>query len=54
MLVNQAASEWQSDVAREITIQVLPAPNRDVDATVDKAAAVARGFAGVGDVRCLQ
>ena len=51
MLVNQAASEWQSDVAREVTIQVVPAPNRDVDATVERAAAAARGFAGVGDVR---
>lgn len=51
MLVNQAASEWQSDVAREVTIQVLPAPNRDIDATVDKAAAVARAFTGIGDVR---
>lgn len=51
VLVAQAASEWQSDVAREITIQVLPAPGRDLDATVDKAAALARAFAGVGDVR---
>ena len=51
MLVNQAASEWESDVAREVTIQVLPAPNRDVDATVERAAAVARAFAGIGDVR---
>ncbi len=51
MLVNQAASEWESDVAREATIQVLPAPNRDVDATVERAAAVARAFNGIGDVR---
>jgi cell division transport system permease protein len=51
MLVNQAASEWQADVAREITIQVLPAPGRDVDATVNKAASVARAFAGIADVR---
>lgn len=51
MLVNQAASEWQSDVAREVTIQVLPAAGRDVDATVDKAAALARAFNGVSDVR---
>jgi cell division transport system permease protein len=51
MLVNQAASEWESDVAREVTIQVLPAPNRDVDATVERAAAVARAFNGIGDVR---
>lgn len=51
MLVNQAASEWESDVAREVTIQVLPAPNRDVDATVERAAAVARAFSGIDDVR---
>lgn len=51
MLVNQAASEWESDVAREVTIQVLPAPGRDIDATVDNAAAVTRAFAGIGDVR---
>jgi cell division transport system permease protein len=51
MLVAQAASEWQSDVAREVTIQVLPASGRDLDATADRAAAVARGFAGIGEVR---
>src|SRR5664279_5005830 len=51
MLVNQAASEWESDVAREVTIQVLPAPGRDIDAIVDKAAAVTRAFTGIGDVR---
>ncbi len=51
MLVNQAANEWQADVAREVTIQVLPAPGRDVDAAVGKAAALARAFKGVSDVR---
>ncbi|MCF8476535.1 MAG: ABC transporter permease [Pseudolabrys sp.] len=51
MLVGQAASEWQADVAREVTIQVIPAPGRDIDATVDKAASVARAFTGVGAVR---
>ena len=51
MLVGQAAGEWQADVAREITIQVIPAPGRDVDATVDKAASVARAFTGIGTVR---
>ena len=51
MLIGRAASEWQSDVAREVTIQVLPAPGRDLDADVDKAAAVARAFPGIGDVR---
>jgi cell division transport system permease protein len=51
ILVSQAATEWQSDVAREVTIQVIPGPGRDSDALVDKAAAVARAFAGIGDVR---
>jgi cell division transport system permease protein len=51
MLVGQAASEWQADVAREITIQIIPASGRDTDATVEKAAAVARAFTGIGEVR---
>jgi cell division transport system permease protein len=51
ILVGSAASEWQADVAREVTIQVIPAPGRDQDAVVDKAAAVARAFPGIADVR---
>ena len=51
MLVAGAASEWQSDVAREVTIQIVPAPGRDLDAAADKAASVARAFPGIGDVR---
>ncbi len=51
ILVSGAASEWQSDVAREVTIQVVPGPGRDTDATVDKAVSVARAFPGIGDVR---
>jgi len=51
ILVGTAASEWQSDVAREVTIQVIPAPGRDVDATVAKAASVARAFPGIAEVR---
>lgn len=51
MLVGQAANEWQSEVAREVTIQVIPATGRDTEATVAKAAAVARAFNGIGDVQ---
>jgi cell division transport system permease protein len=51
ILVSGAATEWQSDVAREITVQVIPAPGRNVDATTDKAASVARAFPGIADVR---
>ncbi|MFN3656768.1 MAG: cell division protein FtsX [Pseudolabrys sp.] len=51
VLVNQAASEWQADVSREITIQLIPATGRDLDAAVNKAASVARAFPGIADVR---
>jgi cell division transport system permease protein len=51
ILVGSAASEWQSDVAREVTIQVIPAPGRDMDATVAKAASVARAFPGIAQVQ---
>ena len=51
ILVTNTAGEWQSDISREVTIQVIPAPGRDLDATVDKAVSVARGTAGIADVR---
>jgi len=51
MLVSNAAGEWQSDISREVTIQVVQSPNRDLDATVDKAVLVARAFSGVADVK---
>src|ERR1019366_8720954 len=51
ILVARAASEWQSDVAREVTIQIIPVPGRDLDAAVAKAAAAARAFPGIADVR---
>ncbi len=51
LLVGGAASEWQSDVAREVTIQIVPGAGRNVDAAVDKAAAAARAFPGIGEVR---
>jgi cell division transport system permease protein len=51
MLVIGSTSEWQSEVAREMTIQVRPTPNRNIEAEVAKAAAVARAFSGVADVR---
>lgn len=51
ILVNQAASEWQADVSREVTIQIIPAVGRDVEAAVEKAASVARAFPGISEVR---
>ena len=51
VLVSKAAGEWQSDIAREVTIQVVPVPGRDVDASVEKAVSVARASPGVIEVR---
>ena len=51
MLVRAAAGDWQSEVAREVTIQVRPVAGRDIEADVARAAELARGAAGVADVR---
>jgi cell division transport system permease protein len=51
MLVLGSAAEWQSDVAREMTIQIRPQPGHDLDAEVNEAAAIARGTPGIADVR---
>jgi cell division transport system permease protein len=51
MLVRTAASDWQADVAREVTIQVRPVEGRDVEADVKRAAELARSLAGIAEVR---
>jgi len=50
-MVMSAASDWQSDVAREVTIQVRPVSGRDLEADVRSAVALARATAGIADVR---
>ena len=51
MLVVSAASDWQSDIGREVTIQVRPATGRDIETDVRNAAAAARGTNGVTEVQ---
>jgi cell division transport system permease protein len=51
VLVRSAAVDWQSDVAREVSIQVRPVQGRDLDAEVARAADIARATPGVGEVR---
>jgi cell division transport system permease protein len=53
ILVRAAASEWQSDVSREVTIQVRPLGGRDIDADVANAMAITQGFSGVAEVRAF-
>lgn len=51
LLVAGSASEWQSDVAREMTIQVRPQSGRDIEADVVRATALARAAPGIAEVR---
>ena len=51
MLVRTAAGDWQSDLAREITIQVRPVAGQDIEAQIQKAVDLARQTPGIGEVR---
>ena len=51
MVVLNAASDWQSEVGREVTIQVRPTPGRDIEADLRKAADLARAAIGTAHVR---
>lgn len=47
ILIADASSDWQSDVSREMTIQIRPMPGRDLDADTATAAAIARRAKGI-------
>jgi cell division transport system permease protein len=51
MLLRAAAGDWQSDLAREVTIQIRPVSGRDIEADIGKAAAIARAVRGIADIR---
>ena len=51
MLVRTSASEWQSDVAREVTIQIRPTADRNIESELRKASEIARSIPGVTEVR---
>jgi cell division transport system permease protein len=51
MLVVSTANDWQSEVGREVTIQIRPVAGRDIEADVNKAVAAARAAAGIAEVR---
>jgi cell division transport system permease protein len=52
-LVRDAARDWQSDILREITIQVRPIEGADLNAEAAKAAAIVKAIRGVASVRVL-
>ncbi len=51
LLVRASASEWQSDIASEVTIQVRPAQGRDLERDVRSVVDAARAQPGILDVR---
>src|SRR6478609_2429698 len=51
VLVVAAASEWQSDVAREMTIQIRPRAGRDIERDVARATEITKATAGIIEVR---
>jgi cell division transport system permease protein len=51
MLVRANAAEWQTEILREVTIQIRPGPGRDLDASVKTAVDIARTFDGISEVR---
>jgi len=51
MMVASAANDWQSNVSREVTIQVRPTTGRDIEADISKAVGIARATPGIADVR---
>jgi cell division transport system permease protein len=53
MLVVGAASDWQSEVSREVTIQVRPAAGRDIEADVRTASDIARATPGIAEIRAF-
>lgn len=50
-LVGSASSEWQSAVAREVTIQIRPVAGRVIDQEVARAADIARATPGIATVK---
>ena len=51
LLVNASASEWQSEVGSEITVQVRPLPGRDLERDSIQAAQTIRDQSGIVEVR---
>ena len=46
-LVAASSAQWRSEIAREVTIQIRPNPQRSVDQDVERAVALARRTPGV-------
>jgi cell division transport system permease protein len=52
-LISDAAQSWTADLAREMTIEVLPADDQDMATRLQAAAGVAKAIDGVENVRII-
>lgn len=52
-LVAASSANWQTDVAREATIQLRPTPQRDIEADLARAVDLARRVPGVSEARAF-
>ena len=52
-MVNQSAQEWQNDISKEVTIQIRPFDNVEMDDAVRNASRLALTFDGVEKVTAL-
>ncbi|GAB4350610.1 MAG: ABC transporter permease [Oricola sp.] len=52
-LVNKSAATWQSQIAREATIQIRPDDNMDMETALEDARTIAASFDGVRDARII-
>ena len=52
-LVRDTATMWQTQIAREATIQIKPVEGLDMEAALEEAAAIASGFPGITGARIV-
>ncbi|MCW5696226.1 MAG: ABC transporter permease [Bauldia sp.] len=52
-LVRDAAHDWQQDVLREVTVQIVPLDGADIEAGTARALAILRQTPGIGSATAL-
>lgn len=52
-MINTTASKWQSDISREVTIQIRPVEDVKMDEAIRAASRIALSFDGIGKVTVL-
>ncbi|MDE2578032.1 MAG: ABC transporter permease [Hyphomicrobiales bacterium] len=53
ILVSQASADWRSAVSRETTVQVMPAPGRNIETDVGAAQELLADTPGVAEARAM-